>query len=304
METTLDALLSSPMAGRALTAGVLLVLIYVAVYYMRRSIGRYVIDSNTRYLARKFVSLVGYFLGAGVLATFFSDRLAGLTVAFGLAGAGVAFALQEVIVSVAGWLAISFGGSYKTGDRVQLAGVKGDVIDISVLRTTLMELGEWVNGDLYSGRIVRVSNSALFKDSLFNYSADFPFLWDEIRIPIRHGSDRTATREVLLRASTEVTGEFAARSADGWKAVVQKYRIENARIEPLVTMEADENWMTFTLRYIVDYKRRRTVKDKLFERILSDIDASSGRIELASTSLELSSYNPMHIRVLSQETTQ
>jgi small-conductance mechanosensitive channel len=104
-------------------------------------------------------------------------------VAIGVAGAGIAFALQEVIGSVAGWIAISFGGFYRPGDRVQVGGIKGDVIDIGILRTTLMELGEWVNSDLYSGRIVRVANSFVFKQPVFNYSGDFPFLWDELRLP-------------------------------------------------------------------------------------------------------------------------
>ncbi|MCB0784290.1 MAG: mechanosensitive ion channel, partial [Flavobacteriales bacterium] len=75
------------------------------------------------------------------------------------------------------------------GDRVQLGGIKGDVIDIGVLRTTLMELGEWVDGDLYNGRMVLVANSFVFKEPVFNYSADFPFLWDELKVPVQYGAD-------------------------------------------------------------------------------------------------------------------
>lgn len=87
-----------------------------------------------------------------VLLAVFSDRLGRLSVVFGVAGAGIAFALQEVIVSVAGWAAVSFGSFYSVGDRIQLGGIKGDVIDIGVLRTTLAEVGQWVDGDLYNGR--------------------------------------------------------------------------------------------------------------------------------------------------------
>lgn len=75
-----------------------------------------------------------------------------------------------------GWVAIAFGGFYNPGDRVQLGGIKGDVIDIGMLRTTLMETGEWVDADLYSGRIVRIANSFVFKESVFNDSAECPFL--------------------------------------------------------------------------------------------------------------------------------
>ena len=99
------------------------------------------------------------------------------------------FALQEVIMSIAGWIAIVTGDFYKSGDRVMVGGIKGDVIDLGVLRTTVMELGDWVDGDLYNGRIVRIANSFVFKEPVFNYSSDFPFLWDEIKIPIQYGSD-------------------------------------------------------------------------------------------------------------------
>jgi small-conductance mechanosensitive channel len=97
-------------------------------------------DNNNRYKAKKFSSFIGYFLTIILLTVVFSDRLGNLTVALGVAGAGIAFALQEVIASFAGWLAIMFGGFYDTGDRVQLGGIKGDVMDIGVLRTTIMEM--------------------------------------------------------------------------------------------------------------------------------------------------------------------
>jgi small-conductance mechanosensitive channel len=146
---------------------------------VNRAVSPRVSDTTSRYRVRKVISFAGYAIGLTTILVIFSDRLGGLTVAFGVAGAGVAFALQEVIASVAGWVAIMFGGFYRIGDRVQLGGIKGDVIDIGVIRTTLMEIGEWVKGDLYSGRIVRIANSFVFKEPVFNYSGDFPFLWDE-----------------------------------------------------------------------------------------------------------------------------
>ena len=138
----------------------------------------------------------------------FSDKLGGFTVAFGVAGAGVAFALQEVIASVAGWVAISVGSFYSPGDRVQVGGIRGDVIDVSILRTTLMEVGEWVAADLYTGRIVRVANSFVFKEPVFNYSGDFPFLWDEIVLPVRYGSDWKLAREMLARPGQRGAGRL------------------------------------------------------------------------------------------------
>ena len=261
--------------------------IYALSRLAQRSVGRYVADVDTRYRVRKFVTFLGYLISVGVVVTIFSDRLAGLTVALGVAGAGIAFALQEVIASVAGWVAASFGGFYSIGDRVQLGGIKGDVIDIGVLRTTLMELGQWVNGDLYTGRIVRVANSFIFKEPVYNYSADFPFLWDEITLPVRYGSNWEYTRKVLQQVVTEICGDYATESRTAWQEAITKYRLEEARIEPMITLVANDNWIEFTARYIVDYRKRRFVKDRLFTRFLEEVDKSSNQIRLASATFEL-----------------
>lgn len=97
-------------------------------------------DNTTRDQARKLINFAGFAAALLVLAIAFSHQLGGFTVALGVAGAGIAFALQEVIASVAGFVAVSFGGFYRVGDRVQLGGIKGDVIDIGVLRTTVMQI--------------------------------------------------------------------------------------------------------------------------------------------------------------------
>ena len=185
----------------------------VLVRLVQRTATHYIEDRSARYRARKAIGFIGYLLGALVLATMFSDRLGRLTVVFGVAGAGIAFALQEVIASIAGWAAVSLGGFYKVGDRVQLGGITGDVIDIGLLRTTLVEVGQWVNGDLYNDRVVRLANSFIFKDPVVNYSGDFPFLWDEITVPISHESDLERARHILEDTAHEVCGEYEVESA-------------------------------------------------------------------------------------------
>ncbi len=287
MEEALKRWMYDPVVGRVVAAMVGLLVVYLVGRLLLRSVERHVKENSSRYRARKVVSFARYVAGFAVVAAVFSDKLAGLTVAFGVAGAGIAFALQEVIASIAGWMAISTGGFYATGDRVQLGGIKGDVIDIGVLRTTLMEVGQWVNGDLYNGRIVRIANSYVFKEPVFNYSADFPFLWDEITLPVRYGSDWKAAKAMLETVAQEVCAGFAIASKAAWSSSVTKYRLEDAQVEPMVTMVANDNWLEFTLRYIVDYRRRRTVKDQLFGRILEEVDKSEDRIRLASATFEV-----------------
>lgn len=284
---SLSRILQSPLVTRLLIVLVGLVVVVALVRLVQRGGLRYIKDTDTRYRARKAVSFIGYLAAMLVILAVFSDRLGGLTVALGVAGAGIAFALQEVIASVAGWFAITFSGFYDPGDRVQVGGIKGDVIDIGILRTTLMEVGEWVKGDLYSGRVVRVANSFVFKEPVFNYSGEFPFLWDEITVPVKYGSDHRMARALITRVADEQLSDYASRAKEAWKDLVARFLIEDARVDPMITMVANDNWIEFTLRYVVDFKGRRGVKDRLFTRLLDEIDATGGKVALASATFHL-----------------
>jgi len=287
MEDTLRKWLFDPTVSRLLTAIAALLVTATLVRLLQRFLASRITQTDARYRVKKLVTFTGYIVALIVLAAVFSDRLSGLTVAFGVAGAGIAFALQEVIASVAGWFALSFSNFYNPGDRVQLGGIKGDVIDIGILRTTLMELGQWVDGDLYNGRIVRIANSFVFKEPVFNYSADFPFLWDEIKVPIRYGGDDQFAREMLNRVAMDVVGEYSEAAAKAWEQVVRKYLIEDATVAPMVSLMANDNWLEYTVRYVVDYRRRRVTKDLLFARILEEVHNSGGRLQFASATFEL-----------------
>lgn len=303
MISYLTELVGNEIAARAIVAGAVVILIVVLVRVVQRLFTRRIQVNEARYRTRKLVTFLGYAAVVLAVIALFSENLDGLTVALGLTGVGVALALQDVIVSLAGFFAVTFGGYYKPGDRVQFGGVRGDVIDIGFVRTTLMELGEWVDGDLFSGRVVRISNSAVFRDPVFNYSGEFPFLWDEIRIPVKYGSDLEFAREILGREVEAEVGEFARRSSEAWQSLVTRYLIENARVEPLVTMVADESWVTFTVRYIVDYRQRRVTKDGLFQRILASFNASDGRVQIAAASSEvaLSTQDALDVRVAREQ---
>lgn len=283
--------------GELLTSLLVLFVILMGAQFIRRAAARLIADTDLRYRVRKVVSYLATVLIILVLVASFSKRLAGFGVAFGVAGAGIAFALQEVIASAAGWVAVLFGGFYSPGDRVQLGGIKGDVIDIGVLRTTLMECGQWVDGDLYNGRIVRVANSFVFKEPVVNYTADFPYLWDEIKIPVKYGSDRKLACEIFARVVNDVSRATVESGRRTWAELVRKYRVEDAQIEPMVHMIANDNWLEYTVRYVVDFRRRRATKDLLFNRILDEVEAAGGRVALASATFHLVEAPPITVRL-------
>ncbi len=295
MEEQLKKILFDPTVGSIAAIIFGIIIIWIFIKFIQRRIISKLNDSNHRYRTKKFSTVVGYFFTIVLIIFVYSDKLGGLTIAFGVAGAGIAFALQEVIASFAGWLAIMFGGFYKTGDRVQLGGIKGDVMDIGVLRTTIMEVGQWVDGDLYNGRIVLIANSFVFKEPVFNYSGDFPFLWDEIKIPVQYGSNYDKAKELFYQIAKEVAEDLGEKTEEKWNTLQQKYLLENAQTEPMVSIIANDNWVEFTIRYVVIYNKRRTTKTNLFTKILKEVENSNGEIKFASATFQI--VEPSDIRV-------
>jgi small-conductance mechanosensitive channel len=297
MDEQIQKILFNPTVGKIVTIFIGIAVIWLIIKFIQKSLFSKIKDNNNRYTAKKFGSFIGYFLTLVLITIVYSDKLGGLTVALGVAGAGIAFALQEVIASFAGWLAIMLGGFYKPGDRVQLGGIKGDVMDIGVLRTTIMETGQWVDGDLYNGRIVLVANSFVFKEPVFNYSGDFPFLWDEIKIPIQYGSNYEKANAILLNIGKVVAGDITDRSREKWVSLQQQYRLEDAQTEPMVSLIANDNWVEYTLRYVVSYKKRRITKTELFSKILKEIEETNGEIKFASATFHLVEAPELSIKI-------
>ncbi|MEQ9317873.1 MAG: mechanosensitive ion channel family protein [Polyangiaceae bacterium] len=290
-------LLDNPIISRGATAIVLVAVLWVGFRILKRAVASRIEDPQLRYKAKKTVSAIGWVAILVACASIFSDKLGGLAISLGVAGAGIAFALQEVIASVAGRIAIMFASFYEPGDRVQLGGIKGDVIDIGLLRTTIMEVGAWVKGDLFTGRVVRVANSFIFKEPVFNYSGDFGFLWDEITVPVKYGCSHRYAREVLETIADDVTGDFAEQAGKEWDKMLDKYRVEAAQVDPMVTLIANDNWMEFTIRYVVPFTRRRGTKDKMFTRIMDAVDESGGKLALASATFHLVEAPPIEFRL-------
>jgi len=283
----LENILFSPTVDKLLSVFIGLLVIYFGVRILQSYLARRIKEVENRYRMRKGLAFLGYLAALLIAIAILGNQLSGLSVTVGVVGAGIAFALQEVIASAAGWLALTFSSFYRVGDRVQLGGIKGDVIDVGVLRTTLMECGEWIGADLYSGRIVRIANSYVFKEPVFNYSADFHFLWDEIKLPVKYGGDRALALEILQRVAGEVVGEHAAEAQKVWRHMMEKYMIVAAETTPTVTLAANDNWLEYTIRYVVKYTNRRSAKSQLFSRIMDEIDQTNGRVAIASTTIHI-----------------
>lgn len=287
MESLIGNLTEHPLFMKGIVAILATLSILLLVRFAQTIASEKIDDKDMRYKIRKAFSLAGYAFTLIAVATIFSDQLTNLAVIIGALSVGIGFALRELIQCLIGWAVVSFGGLYKTGDRIQMGGTMGDVIDIGPLVTTVIECGAWVKSDLYNGRVVYLSNSLVLKEHIFNYTLDFPFLWDEIVIPVRTGSDHRLARSIIDTVGKTVQAEIVKAEKDSWSNFVRHNRADDEKLESLVTMSFDSNWIEFTLRYVVYPQIRRSTKDKLFSGILAGFEATHGKVKVASATLQL-----------------
>lgn len=247
-------------------------------------------------LVRNFVMVLGglfilfIWLGAG----------GDMAVALGIVGAGVAFASQEVIGSFAGYLIIVSTNLYRIGDRVRVGDVVGDVVDLNLMRTTMMEIGAWVNADQYSGRLVSVSNRNALITPIYNYTKYNEYLWDEIMLPIPYTDNWRRAVEIVLTEGEEYSSEFQGMAQSAFDALARRYPIEATEVKSTVYLRMTDNWIELTLRYVVEARRRREVQEKLYHDILEIFEATPD-VSVASSTFEIVGMPPLRQRSADQD---
>ncbi|MDR3476994.1 MAG: mechanosensitive ion channel [Gammaproteobacteria bacterium] len=232
-----------------------------------------------------------------ITAIVFATEIKEFAIPFSVIGAGIAFSLQEVIASIAGRIIIVTTGLFQVGDRIQVGEIQGDVISIGFMRTSLMEIGNWVKADQHSGRIIHLTNAIILKESVVNYSGAFPFVWDEIVVPVRYGSDQHAARQILLNIVEPIVSPFKTMANEKWLDVKDRYMIDTSNFDPAVTLIANDNWLEFTARYLVPHTARRNIKDKLFQNIVDAFSQTDGKVEFASMTIEITNFPKLAVDV-------
>jgi small-conductance mechanosensitive channel len=289
MHELLRRVVSLSLLGKSIAAVVGILVIHTAFRVLEQTLPRRFGQADARYRVRKFVIFSGYFAILLFVTILFEDRLGRLSFAIGVIGAGVAVALQDVVASIAGAFSIGFSKLYAVGDRVQIGDTLGDVIDIGLLRTTLMETGNWVSRDSYNGRLVRLPNSTVLKVPVFNYSQGFRFVWDQIKVVFTVTTDCQLAKEMLLRVADVAVAEYLAEARLSWKYISENYQIENSSLEPTVSLVVNAGSLEFSLSYVVDYTKRTAMKTQLFTEIVQEVANSKGRLEWASQTITLTS---------------
>ena len=267
---------------------------------------------RARFWTKQGISVLTAVLMIVIVASIWFSDPTRLATAAGLVTAGLAFALQKVISSIAGYIVILRGRNFTVGDRISMGGVRGDVIGLGFIQTTIMEMGQpptvqaadpamWVKSRQFTGRIVTVANNKIFDEPVFNYTRDFPFIWEEIVIPITYETDRQKTEEIMLSATKKYILKLSELSQEAVKKLENDYFVNVEDFEPKVFYRITDNWLELTVRFIVGEHKIRDVKDCISRDMLRNFDENG--IGIASATYDIVGFPTLRIENKSDDRT-
>lgn len=245
---------------------------YLFIFGFIGIINRRVKDIKSRHMIRKSVIYVVNAILIIIVFFLWIQNISSVTIFLGVAGAGLALALQEVILCIAGWFLILMRRPFEAGDRIEINGVKGDVIDIRLFQTSVLEIGNWVDADQSTGRIVNLPNSFVFKHENYNYSRGFEFIWNEIPILLTFESDWKRGREIMTAHAKSLAEGLEGKVNRKIDVMRNRYMIYYGKLTPIVYVNIKDSGVELTLRYLTEAKKRRSTQDQLCQAILEDFN--------------------------------
>ena len=292
--------------GQKLLLTLLLVAVVFALRYGLRLITRLVFkpgkNASALFVSRQAITLLLTLLFLITFLSIWFDDPTRLATAVGLVSAGLAFALQKVVTSVAGYFVILRGNNFTVGDRIQMGGVRGDVIGLGFIQTLILEMGQppsvqgtdpamWIKSRQFTGRIVTVTNSRIFDEPVYNYTRDFPYIWEEITIPITYDADRAEAERVLMEAAKSHSVEGGKLDQSAVLRMQNQYYINSVDLDPKVYLRITDNWLELTVRFLTVEHGVRDVKDEMSREILKGLDAAG--IGIASATYDIVGFPPL-----------
>jgi small-conductance mechanosensitive channel len=251
----------------------LVVLTYASIVRLvRRVANRAVDDTANRYQIIKVATYTFGFVALAVVIKIWLAGITGLATYFGLLSAGIAVSLQDPIINLAGWVFIILRRPLEVGDRIQIGPHAGDVVDVRIFQFTLLEIGNWVNADQSTGRVIHVPNGWVFKNSVANYDKGFRYIWQEIPVVVTFESNWRKAKEVLQRTVTEHAEHLTSDAMREIDEAADRYHIKFSKLTPVVWTSVVDDGIRLTLRYLCKPRERRASTHEMWESILEALE--------------------------------
>jgi len=261
----------APGSQLALANTVIIVLVlWLARRLLLRAVERRLGDAHAQYRWRKTTAYLAFFIALVFVIRIWFQGFQQLSTVVGLISAGIAIALKDPLVNLAGWAFIVWRRPFEVGDRIEVGrGVAGDVIDLRIFAFTLMEIGNWVHADQSTGRVMHIPNGRVFTETIANYSKGFKYIWDEVGVLVTFESNWRAAKAMLdeigKRHSEHLSGEAEKRLRE----VSRRFMIFYTKLTPIVYTSVVDSGVMLTMRYLTEPHSRRARAQAIWEDVLA-----------------------------------
>jgi len=247
-------------------------LIVFAVYLIDHYVGRFyarVLPERKRLRSLRLVVQFAVQAVGLLLILFVIFGLPGqMTTVLGLAGAGLTVALKDFIVAFFGWFVLMGKNGIRVGDWVEINGIGGEVVEIGLLRTILLETGTWSDAGHPTGRKVAFVNSFAIEGHFLNFSTTGQWLWDELEVLVPAGEDPYPIVEAIQKMVAAETEESALLAEQEWKRVAQSQALHAFSATPAINMKPTNIGVSIEVRYITRAHERYELRSRLYKEVV------------------------------------
>ena len=248
----------------AVIIGIILVLRFIAL----RLVYRHLQDTGQHYRWKKNLTYVAGALALLTISWVWIERVQAFATILGLISAGLVFALRDTVNDMAGWVYVMTRKPFDIGDRIEIGSYKGDVVDKRILKFTLLEIGNWVEADQSTGRVLHLPNQMILNQPIHNYTAEFEFIWHEIRVMLTFESNWEKAKNQLNELIHKHTQHISSKANHQLKTAARSYMIVYQHVTPTVYTRVEDYGIVLTIRYLTNPRTRRGTEEQIWEEIL------------------------------------
>lgn len=286
--------ISSDNQGKLLASFIVVAVAVIARAIARRAVHKRTEETDVLYRTGKLTTYAATLVVMLAMAWIWLDAFTNFATYLAVVSAGLAIALADVLKNMAGWGYIVVRRPFRVGDRIEIDGTKGDVLDVRLFRFTVAEIGNWVDAEQATGRLVHIPNALLFSHQVANYTEGFEFLWHEVPLLLTFESDWRAGEEMLLRVVKEVAPDIEARAGVRIREAARSYQIKLGVLTPTVYLTVKDSGVLLTARFLVNARTRRSIEQTLWRRLLAELEADS-TLELAYPTVRTFLHGPIEV---------
>lgn len=221
-----------------------------------------------RYQWKRSFSLTLPIIGIFLIGAIWLPAMEQFGAFFGLLTAGLAIALKDPLTNLAGWIFILSRKPFVVGDRVQIGPHTGDIIDIRLFQFTMLEIGNWVDADQSTGRIIHLPNGKVFLEPQANYSSGFEYIWNEVKVNLTFESDWEQAKVILEDTIIKHAENVDLKAKKEILEASKNYMIYYKHLTPIVYTKVMEFGIQLTIRYLCNPRKRRGSENDIWQSIL------------------------------------